>query len=55
MLYIDIDEFKGVNDALGHLIGDELLKGVAERLRGCLRKGTYRAVRGPGGDEFAVL
>jgi diguanylate cyclase (GGDEF)-like protein len=51
--YIDIDEFKGVNDALGHLVGDELLKSVAESLRNCA--GPTEFVARLGGDEFAIV
>jgi diguanylate cyclase (GGDEF)-like protein len=53
ILYIDIDEFKRINDTLGHLIGDEFLKGVAERLRQSVRPEDFIARLG--GDEFAIL
>jgi diguanylate cyclase (GGDEF)-like protein/PAS domain S-box-containing protein len=53
VLYLDLDDFKPVNDELGHDVGDRLLAGVAERLQRALR--PMDAAARVGGDEFAVL
>ncbi|VTR76736.1 PAS domain S-box protein [Cellulomonas hominis] len=53
VLYVDLDDFKAVNDGFGHAVGDRVLVAVADRLRALVPKGS--AVARLGGDEFAIL
>jgi diguanylate cyclase (GGDEF)-like protein len=53
VLFVDVDQFKFINDSLGHTVGDELLRSVAARLQSCLREND--PIARVSGDEFVIL
>ena len=53
LLFLDVDRFKLVNDSLGHIVGDQFLVGIAQRLKSLVRPGD--TIARLGGDEFAIL
>src|SRR5439155_17885320 len=53
VFFIDLDKFKGINDALGHLAGDRFLRAISERLQSCLDSESLLARFG--GDEFTLM